>query len=218
MKGALEEIVDFCFEGGNSDGIYIENGKAFWRKPKRGEYRTYTKVDIKKVLKFVMNNAYFQVNNQVFQQVIGIPMGSDPAPFIANLFLYFYESKFLDKLKKEDLHRARRLRHVFRFIDDLIALNDNNEFAASYKEIYPEEMELKPENVDHSSSSYLDLQIDVDDKQFDFKLLINAMPSLSLLFVCLIYKVTCLLRCFTLQSVQRFFEFVELLLNIPISF
>ena len=170
LKGALEEIVDFCFEGGNSDGIYIENGKAFWRKPKRGEYRTYTKVDIKKVLKFVMNNAYFQVNNQVFQQVIGIPMGSDPAPFIANLFLYFYESKFLDKLKKEDLHRARRLRHVFRFIDDLIALNDNNEFAASYKEIYPEEMELKPENVDHSSSSYLDLQIDVDDKQFDFKL------------------------------------------------
>ena len=73
-----------------------------------------------------MNNGYFQVNNQVFQQVISIPMGSDPAPFIANLFLYFYESKFLDKLKKEDLHRARRLRHVFRFIDDLIALNDNN--------------------------------------------------------------------------------------------
>ncbi len=29
---------------------------------------------------------------------------------------------------------------------------------------------FSPENVDHSSSSYLDLQIDVDDKQFDFKL------------------------------------------------
>ena len=43
LKGALEEIVDFGFDGGNSDGIYIENGKAYWRKPKRGEYRTYTK-------------------------------------------------------------------------------------------------------------------------------------------------------------------------------
>ena len=118
----------------------------------RGVPNLYKK-DIKKVLEFIMNNAYFQVNNQVFQQVIGIPMGSDPAPFVANLFLYFYENKFLDKLKKEDLHRARRLRHVFRFIDDLIALNDKNEFAKSYKEIYPEEMELNPEHEEHSSSS-----------------------------------------------------------------
>ena len=79
-------------------------------------------------------------------------------------------------------------------------------------------MELKPENVDHSSSSYLYLQIDVDHKQFDFKLFDkNVMPFPSLLFVCLIYKVTCLLRCFILQSVQRV-KFVELLSNIPIFF
>ena len=97
-------------------------------------------------------------------------MGSDPAPFVANLFLYFYENKFLDKLKKEDLH-------VFRFI-----LNDNNEFAKSYKEIYPEEMELKPENEGHLSSSYLDLQIVVNDKQFDSNLFpfnVVCMPYLQ---------------------------------------
>ena len=84
----------------------------------------YAKEKVKEVLSFVMKNAHFKINNQVFQQVIGIPMGSDPAPFIANLFLYFYENKFLDKLKKKDLPRARRLRHVFRFIDDLIAMKN----------------------------------------------------------------------------------------------
>ena len=125
---------------------------------------------MKDVLSYVIKNAYFQINNKVFQQVIGIPMGSDPAPFIANLFLYFYENKFLDKLKVEDLPRARRLRHVFRFIDDLIAMNDDDEFSKIYKEIYPEEMVLKPENEDPQSSSYLDLQIDVDENIFDFKL------------------------------------------------
>ena len=170
LKGALEDIVDFCFSGGNSNGVYVLNGKAFWRIPKRGDYRTYTQKKVKDVLSYVIKNAYFQINNKVFQQVIGIPMGSDPAPFIANLFLYFYENKFLDKLKTEDLPRARRLRHVFRFIDDLIAMNDDDEFSKIYKEIYPEEMVLKPENEDPQSSSYLDLQIDVDENIFDFKL------------------------------------------------
>ena len=65
-------------------------------------------------------------------------MGSDPAPFIANLFLYLYENRFLNKLMKEDLRRAKKLRHVFRFIDDLITLNDDDEFLRSYLDIYPQ--------------------------------------------------------------------------------
>ena len=87
---------------------------------------------------FIIDNAYFEVSNKIFRQIIGIPMGSDPAPFIANLFLYLYENRFLNKLKKEDLRRARKLRHVFRFIDDLITLNDDDEFLRSYLDIYPQ--------------------------------------------------------------------------------
>ena len=58
------------------------------RKPK-GDFRFYSKQDIKDVLDFVIDNAYFHVNNEIFRQIIGIPMGSDPAPFIANLFYIF---------------------------------------------------------------------------------------------------------------------------------
>ena len=64
---------------------------------------------------------FFQVSNKVFRQIIGIPMGSDPAHFIANLFLYIYENRFMTNLKKDDLARAKNLRHVFSFIDYLIS-------------------------------------------------------------------------------------------------
>ena len=38
--------------------------------------------------------------------------------YFANLFLYFYESKRINKLKKNDLIKARKLCNIFRFIDD----------------------------------------------------------------------------------------------------
>ena len=77
-----------------------------------------------------------RLENKVFRHVIGNPMGSDPAPFMANLFLYYYESKWVKNLKKDSLQKARRFRHTFRFIDDLLTINDNNLFLQNFKDIY----------------------------------------------------------------------------------
>ena len=137
------------FKTGNS-GIYDFFNRLGLNHPyleicRKGDFRYYSKQDIKDVLDFVIVNAYFHVNNEIFRQ-IGIPMGSDPAPFIANLFLYLYENPFMNKHQKEYLRRARKLCHVFRFIDDLIALNDDDEFLRCDAEIYHKEMELKPKN------------------------------------------------------------------------
>ena len=73
-------------------------------------------------------------------------------------------------LKKDDKARAKNLRHVFRFIDDLIALNDNDEFMRSHQDIYPPEMELKVENEDTLAASFLDLALAVNEGVIDTKL------------------------------------------------
>ena len=57
--------------------------------------------------------------------------------YMANLFLYYYENKWINKLKKSDIGRARRYSNIFRFIDDLSAFNDGWEFQNNYREIYP---------------------------------------------------------------------------------
>ena len=54
-------------------------------------------------INFLLDNSYFKVGKKIFRQVIGIPMGTDPAPFMANLFLYFYEKNFVLQLKKENI-------------------------------------------------------------------------------------------------------------------
>ena len=60
-----------------------------------------------------------------YRQVIGIPMGTDCAPFLANLYLYTLEFDFLDKMTRKNIYIARKFSHSFRYIDDLIMLNND---------------------------------------------------------------------------------------------
>ena len=56
---------------------------------------------------WLIDNIYVIIGNTVFQQVIGISMGTDCAPYLANLFLFAYEFEFLNTtLKKKDLKNA----------------------------------------------------------------------------------------------------------------
>ena len=93
-------------------------------------------------------------------------MGSDPAPFMANLFLFYFEDKWIRKTKRKDLILARKFGNVFRFIDDLAAINDSGEFEKVIQEIYPPELELKKENVNNTEASFLDLDIKIRNNKF----------------------------------------------------
>ena len=96
-------------------------------------------------------------------------MGIDPAPFWANLFLYTYEHDYINKLIKEDRIKAKHFHSTFRFIDDLCTINDGGEFARVFKDIYPDELELKVEH-EGISASFLNLDIRIEEGQFVYKL------------------------------------------------
>ena len=53
------------------------------------------------MIEFLVDNIYVRFDGQLFRQMIGIPVGTDRAPLLADLFLYYYENEFLDKLIKE---------------------------------------------------------------------------------------------------------------------
>ena len=93
-------------------------------------------------------NCYLTVGPKVFCQIIGILMGSDPTLFFANFFLYFYKCRWMNKLKKNDLIKARKVCNIFRFIDDLNSISDRGEFESNYSNIYPEELQIDKKNTD----------------------------------------------------------------------
>ena len=85
---------------------------------------------------------YVRFGRQLFRQMIGIPMGTNCAPLLADLFLYSYESELLDKLVKEGKRElARKVNLSYRNIDDLISFN-NKRFKELISDIYPKELTI----------------------------------------------------------------------------
>ena len=80
--------------------------------------------------------------------MVGIPMGTNCAPLLADLFLYSYENEFLDKLIKEGKRKlARRFNLSYCYIDDLISFN-NKRFKEFVSDIYPKELTIsEPQNL-----------------------------------------------------------------------
>ena len=164
----LSKVIDLAFKGGDKKYIHVSpHGKAYWSKNKNGT--SFSKAFLKQAVSHLIENCYFTVGDIVMRQAIGIPMGIDPAPFWANLFLYTYEEAYISKLISSDPVKARYFNSTKRFIDDLSAINDGYEFERVFKDIYPSELELKLEHKG-SHATFLNLEICIENNIFVYKL------------------------------------------------
>ena len=95
-------------------------------------------------------------------------MGTNCAPNLANLFLYIYESTYIDKLLEETPAVAKKFVHVYRYQDDCICINDDGLFENKWKEIYPVQMILK-KTSNRNNCTFLDLEINIENDRFVFR-------------------------------------------------
>ena len=109
------------------------------------------------MIQVLVDNIYVRFGGQLFQQMVGIPMETNCAPLLADLFLYSSENEFLDKLIKEGERKlARKFNLSYRYVDDLISFN-NKRFKEFISDIYPKELTISETTKSTSVASYLDL-------------------------------------------------------------
>jgi len=66
----------------------------------------------------------------VLKQTVGIPMGTYCAPRLADLFLFSYEAEFMQNLAKcKDKSVSRSFNFTYRYIDDVLSINNPNFFG-----------------------------------------------------------------------------------------
>ena len=60
------------------------------------------------MLEFLIDNIFVQCGGRVFQQTVGIPMGTNCALLLVDLFLHSYEADFIaDLIRKKEYRLAR---------------------------------------------------------------------------------------------------------------
>ena len=116
---------------------------------------------------FLIDNCFFRLGDRIFRQIIGVPIGVDPGPFIANLTLWYFENQYLEKLYKRDFFSARMMGKTFRLIDDITSVNSYGVFSQHVGDIYPSSLTLNKENDNDSKANILDLNVIIRDNKFN---------------------------------------------------
>ena len=141
-----------------------------------------------RMVEFLIDNIFVKFGGCLFHQVIGIPVATNCALLLADLFLYSYESEFSDNMIRGG-HRklARSFNLCYRHIDDLIVFN-NKMFGDYVKEIYPSQLTVEKANTSDDLANYLDLTFIIEsnnrhytklyDKRDDFDFHIVNFPFL----------------------------------------
>ena len=173
LKTRLKEKIHKVFSHRNYGSQFVVlgyNSKYFSNKIQKGKI-CYSEEQVISMMEFIIDNIVVSFGGTLFQQVVGIPMGKNCAPLLTTLFLYSYESEFLQKLVKDKkIHEARAFNFTYRYIDDVLSIN-NSRFAEFLPLIYPPELEVKETTYTASSASFLDLYLKfVDSGQLSTKI------------------------------------------------
>jgi hypothetical protein len=113
------------------------------------------------MLGFLVDNIYVVFGDQVFQKSVGIRMGTNYAPLLADLFLYSYAARFVQKLLRfNNKKQAVSFNHAFRYM--YILLINNHTFHNYVHLTYPNQLEIKDTTESDKSASYLGILLNID--------------------------------------------------------
>ena len=112
-------------------------------------------------LHYLLDNTFIRFGPKLYRQIVGIPMGTNCAPLVADLFLFCYERVFM--LSLSDNNKAEIIEafnSTSRYLDDLLNI-DNPYFEQMVGQIYPTELQLNKANSSDSEAPFLDLNLSI---------------------------------------------------------
>ena len=95
---------------------------------------------------YLLDNIFIRFGSKLYRQIVGIPMGTNCAPLVADLFLFCYEKDFM--LSLSDNNQAdiiEAFNSTSRYLDDLLNI-DNPYFEQMVGQIYPTELQFNKAN------------------------------------------------------------------------
>ena len=163
IKDKLVDLIERTFQKEDSLYIACNDMNAFFTSDAVRTYNLWSCRKVCEALTFLLDNIYIRFGSKLYRQIVGIPMGTNCAPLVADLFLFCYERDFMLSLSGENQSGViEAFNSTSRYLDDLLNI-DNNFFDSMVNRIYPSELQLNKANVSDAEASFLDLHLSISD-------------------------------------------------------
>ena len=185
IKDKLIDLIERTFQREGAPDFACNDRNAFFTSEKPKNYHAWSCQNVCDALTFLLDNIFIQFDTKRYRQVDGIPMGTNCAPLVADLFLLCYERDFMMSLsddKQADVIDA--FNTTSRNLDDSLNIN-NAYFDNMVSQIYPSELQLNKANTTDTETAFLDLHLSISndivstkiyDKRDDFDFEIVNFP------------------------------------------
>ena len=75
--------------------------------------------------RFSWTNIYIRFGTKLYRQIVGIPMSTNCAPLVADLFLFCYERDFMKDLSSDNQADViKAFNSTSRYLDDLLNIDN----------------------------------------------------------------------------------------------
>ena len=105
-------------------------------------------------LVYLLDNIFIRFGTKLYRQTIGIPMGTNCAPLVADSFRFCCERDFMKSLSRENQADIEAFNSTSRYFDDLLNIA-NIYFNQMVDRIYPTKLQLNRANSSDTEAPFL---------------------------------------------------------------
>ena len=98
IKEKLIELIERTFQREESLYLACNDRNAFFTSEEHKRYTLWSCQKLCEALIFLLDNSYIRLGIKLYRQIVGIPMGTNCSPLVADLCLFCYERDFMMSL------------------------------------------------------------------------------------------------------------------------
>ena len=112
------------------------------------------------VIKFILNNNYFQFNNKFYRQIFGSDMGNSISPILSDIVMDDLETECIKKLNFKPTF-------YFRYVDDIVLCIPKNSVDHTLNTFnsYDNNLQFTVEVAQNNSRNFLDIKIIINNQR-----------------------------------------------------
>ena len=180
IKDKLIDLIERTFQREGFPYLACNDRNAFFTSEKPKKYHAWSCQNICDALAFLLDNIFIRFGTKLYRQVVGIPMGTNCAPLVADLFLFCYERDFMMSLSGDkQTDGIDAFNTTSRYLDDILNVN-NVYFDILVSQIYPSELKLNKANASDTEAAFLDLHLSISNILFLPKFMINVTTDFEI--------------------------------------